>query len=416
MLWSLYKFFPMDEFTCKLILNDKIFEFPSDIELFKKIKSTVSNYLINKRSYEVQSTVRCETFQLFLNYWKNEIDLVINESNIWEFTQLNNEFGLLEEYLSSPDIEQLFNISNLLHSDYLPNLKNLEKYNYNKSFIEQSISHQLDKYIAESPNELSQIPLTSLYNIFYNKERVLNDHDQAYLFIINNQNQNFFLLIGSLDANKFKNSELLKDSISNNITLNKCTFKSNQALPHESNTELFGGSSIFLTSKCLYITNCSFHKGKGSGGSVKIYNVFDSNSRKIAQYMENENKFLISNCNFDNDKDFVESISYISDNNNNNNNTYIYNCFFDGKFVDNYIDETQSSSVKVIVESCTFNFDLHTTLNINSINCSSYSVSNDKKSLSFSPLAYVVVIGIVMLTCFIHKKKKALNQINDYNI
>lgn len=177
----------MDTFTCKLILNDKTFEFPSDIELLKKIKSTVSNYLINLRSYEVQSKVRYETFQLFFNYWENETDLIINESNIWEFTQLNDEFGLLEEYLSSPDIEQLFNISNLLHSDYLPNFKDLKKYNFNKSSIEQRISHQLDKYIAESPNELCQIPITSLYNIFFNNERLLNDHDQAYLFIINNR-------------------------------------------------------------------------------------------------------------------------------------------------------------------------------------------------------------------------------------
>ena len=118
----------MNAFTFKLILKGKTFEFPSDIELLKKIKSTVSNYLINMRSYEVQSKVRYETFQLFLNYWKNEIDLKIHEDNIWEFTQLNDEFGLLEEYLSSPDIEHLFNISNLLHSDHLPNFKNLKKY------------------------------------------------------------------------------------------------------------------------------------------------------------------------------------------------------------------------------------------------------------------------------------------------
>lgn len=199
----------MDKFTCNLILNGKTFEFPSDIELLKKIKSSVSNFLINMRSYEVQSKVRYETFQLFLNYWKDDVNLTINESNIWEYIQLNDEFGLLEEHLSCPDIEQIFNISNLIHSDYSP------KYNFDKSLIEQRISHQLDKYIAESPNELSQIPLTSLYNIFFNKERLLNDHDQAYQFIINNQNQNqnLFILIASLDAKQFENNELLKDSI-----------------------------------------------------------------------------------------------------------------------------------------------------------------------------------------------------------
>ena len=101
----------------------------------------------------------------------------INEANIWEYTLLNDEFGLIEKYLSSPEIEHLFNISNLLHPDYLPSLKNMKGYSFDKSSIENHISHHLDKYIAVSPNELSKIPLTSLGNIFYNKERCLKNQD-----------------------------------------------------------------------------------------------------------------------------------------------------------------------------------------------------------------------------------------------
>ena len=55
----------MNAFTFKLILKGKTFEFPSDIELLKKIKSTVSNYLINMRSYEVQSKVDMKHFNYF---------------------------------------------------------------------------------------------------------------------------------------------------------------------------------------------------------------------------------------------------------------------------------------------------------------------------------------------------------------
>ena len=133
--------------------------------------------------------------------------------------------------------------------------------------------------------------------------------------------------------------------------------------------------------------------------------------RKTAQFIEDENKFLFSNCNFDSDKDYIESILYTSYN---NKNTKIHNCLFDGKFV----DDTQSSKdkSKVIIDSCIFNFDLQKTVNIKSINYSSYSVLNDKKSLKFSYFAYVVVIGIIMLISFGQKKKTVLNQINDDDI
>lgn len=61
---------------------------------------------------------------------------------------------------------------------------------------------------------MCKVPIPSLYNIFYNKNRVLKDHEKAYQFIVSNNNPNFFILIKSLDSTKLSES-ILKESISN---------------------------------------------------------------------------------------------------------------------------------------------------------------------------------------------------------
>lgn len=61
--------------------------------------------------------------------------------------------------------------------------------------------------------EMQHIPITSLYNIFYHKDRVLHNHEIAYNFITqnDNQNQSLFILLRSLEGQKLT-KESLNDS------------------------------------------------------------------------------------------------------------------------------------------------------------------------------------------------------------
>lgn len=56
-------------------------------------------------------------------------------------------------------------------------------------------------------NEFCLIHINSLYDIFQNDERNLENHDKAYEFIIKEaekQNTQIFILIGSINMKKFK--------------------------------------------------------------------------------------------------------------------------------------------------------------------------------------------------------------------
>lgn len=168
-------------------------------------KSTLFYELISGEPYEVKSQVKNETFEAYIEYWKEGIEPKITYDNIWEFYQLNEEFGLLEDHI--------FSSSNM---QFLPSCLNnsTRNSNFDISKIERHISLNLDIYLSKHADKLSQIDINILYNIFYHKERKLKQVDKACEFILNsakNGKQNVFILLQSLDAKLFKDKKKLKE-------------------------------------------------------------------------------------------------------------------------------------------------------------------------------------------------------------
>lgn len=170
------------------------------------------NTLVNNQIYTIESNVRNDIFQSYLNYWNDGEIPQINSDNIWEYYQLSNEFGLLSEILSQPKFEQLFDLSFLI--------KQIQGSNFNKSDIEKKIALNLQYYLENFSDELKRIQINILYNIFYHQERNLNDQDLAYNFIIEtaiNVNEGFYILLPSLDICKFASPQNQYDSYINQI-------------------------------------------------------------------------------------------------------------------------------------------------------------------------------------------------------
>lgn len=113
-----------------------------------------SDLLISNHRYEVQSPVKNETFQQFLDYWQNQTYPEINKNNIWEFYLLSNEFGIMNDYITSPQFENIFDISYLIQSGEHSSFNNRFATNFDKSFIEKRIAIHLNEYLVDSPDDL----------------------------------------------------------------------------------------------------------------------------------------------------------------------------------------------------------------------------------------------------------------------
>ena len=123
------------------ILNDCEFKFPCTRKILNKIpdkKEYLYSQLFNKHKYTVNSNVRNEIYQSYLDNWQNDTTPTVNSDNILEYYQLNQEFGIFDESFSTPQKEPLLYV-NLLKS-------NNNTLPLDKSNIEKSISLHLDTY------------------------------------------------------------------------------------------------------------------------------------------------------------------------------------------------------------------------------------------------------------------------------
>lgn len=181
-----------------LILNNNHeYKIPCSRYILDKIparKDDLYNILIGQHRYDVKSKVKDTTFNSFHKFFTENQVPNFDTTNILEFHDLNEEFGILDDYLSSERSIFLINISYLI--------ENKQKSMIDTSSIETKISENLDEYLANYPEEMSHIRFNSLYNIFFNPRRKLENQDNAYEFII--QNENFYSLIPSLDVKKMK--------------------------------------------------------------------------------------------------------------------------------------------------------------------------------------------------------------------
>ena len=70
-----------------------------------------------------------------------------------------------------------------------------------------------------------------------------------------------------------------------NISIIRCHFDSNEAVlmtkPRGENKHLYGGSAVYLMCRNLNVVNSTFSLNKGPSGAIKIYNLFNDNSKSI---------------------------------------------------------------------------------------------------------------------------------------
>lgn len=190
--------------------DQKEFLIPISYDAQKKISEKIQRALFEKGNYSVESNVRGDIFQIFVDYWINNKEISFNSDNIYELYLLSKEFELDLGIEGNKEYKDDFAFSILNKAT----LKNQNK-EINEDFIANNIVFYLNNY----PNQLSEVPITSLCNIFNNENFNLNgDHDLAYKFITGFQsgtrNSNLFVLIQFIDANCLS-SEARKDYLLN---------------------------------------------------------------------------------------------------------------------------------------------------------------------------------------------------------
>lgn len=182
---------------------------PKNLQKIPESKNDIFSEL-DHQQYKVQSNVRKETFESFLLYWADDTEPDITIDNILEYYQLSDEFGIIDDYISQPKFESIFNLSSLNSFN--------QEIPVDKTIIEKAISKKLDHYLDEYADYLFKIPVVSLYNIFNYNERKLINQEKAYYSIINaaeKHNPELFILLKTIDGEKLS-YQALKDSFNNN--------------------------------------------------------------------------------------------------------------------------------------------------------------------------------------------------------
>ena len=192
------------------LLNNKEYKVQFSLELFNKLGDAISEELVNKKKYFVQSKVSNESFQAFFDFLNEKSQYPeINMDNYYDYFQLSEEFNKnLSDYLSRQEFDSIKNISILKNASSSESADN--------SFTVKYIAEHLDFYLEFFSKEMSEIPINTLYNIFHHENRILNNHERAYQWIkgslskSGNDNDNNFnenqtslcVLLNTLDGTK----------------------------------------------------------------------------------------------------------------------------------------------------------------------------------------------------------------------
>lgn len=147
----------MEEHTYKLILNTKIFEIPSFFRRISKINENIYRILVKNLKYYIESNVNDDVFQSFINYWINKEIPDITPANFHEYYQLSQEFDLMNDLIQAKEEE---------FSPSFQPIQNLLCKKNNKCVSEELIAKNLDFYLNSNREEMMQIEITSLFNIF----------------------------------------------------------------------------------------------------------------------------------------------------------------------------------------------------------------------------------------------------------
>lgn len=207
------------------------------------------------------------------------------------------------------------------------------------------------------------------------------------------------------------------ESRTNPITVKNCQFLRNEAFIMENyNSELYGGSALFLTSKSnSLVSACTFSQNKGKGSAFKIYNKFDPSSSLMLQNDNvNENSLTISKCSFEIEEESACSIYYIGNKN---------KCSFSGVLGKgcHYIDGvlTTKYAPKLLVRSCHFAETNNIAIDLNnpifSFENNLFKVFKNTKWKTIvaatGPICAVIVILSVVAIIIHYKRQKAYSKV-----
>lgn len=141
------------------ILNDQEFLLPANIDSIEGLPRDIINQILQNCRYEFEMDVEGEVFQMYLNHLVNRnIFPEINVQNVFQFHLLSDHFNILSDFLSQPELIELYKIAVLLNATSATT--------QNKAISEKYISENLDYYLANHHREIIQIPINSLYNIY----------------------------------------------------------------------------------------------------------------------------------------------------------------------------------------------------------------------------------------------------------
>ncbi|KAK8888254.1 hypothetical protein M9Y10_039319 [Tritrichomonas musculus] len=202
------------KYTFALINNNfnVSFDYARIVQILQEIPKEIGIKLIKNETYIVKSQVSPEIFQNFLDYWQHSKKIEFNSDNMFEYFLLSQEFGIKIDSFSEKSNENIFHISILKY--ILKNNQN--NILFDKSEQEKYIALHLDSFLQNYEDQLLSIPITSLFNIFFHKERILNVQQKAFDFINEHKNQNpdLLLLLPSLSSEQL-NKEKFIDSMAN---------------------------------------------------------------------------------------------------------------------------------------------------------------------------------------------------------
>lgn len=188
----------------KLQFKYKKYEIPIIFKGLFDVEKNISLQLLYNpnHEYKVISNVSEEVFLTFISYWIDGNEPIITFENYFEYLQLNQEFGIMNDILDQA--RKNFN-------EYEQNLYILKNSKcQDVSSIEKEVSAHLDEYITKHGKELMSLEIQKLFNIFSSDNLNLTKQDEAYQLIknhyVNHKNDEIFILLCTLEGKKLNES------------------------------------------------------------------------------------------------------------------------------------------------------------------------------------------------------------------
>lgn len=288
------------------VYNNKELAVPGDnLDFLNKIGINITQDLISKGKYYILSKVKPENFQSFYAFLtSSDGSIEIKKENYYDYHHLSEEFNnILSDILSKQEYEELRNDS------ILQNLITEEK--KDKSKEEKYVANNLDYFLEHFSEQMSQVPFTSLFNIFNHEDRNLKDQDKAYQFIITNIDKNdelskksFCILLGCLEGNKLSQKSIKEslnkrddhfgfapktdDSFISSVNKNINELKSQIAIMMQQQQQIFEKITQNFDQKLNSIENKYAILSNKIDETQKIVCGINNNVHQISQKIENE--------------------------------------------------------------------------------------------------------------------------------